>query len=416
MNKIFLTLVLFFGSFILATAQTEKLNRLFDQYQNTDGVTSIKIAKEMFSMLGKVNLKDSELNTIQPLLSKIEGLRILMIEPQDISSKKETSQALIDLKKEILTSVNNLKYDELLTLNNKDTKIKFLTPKVKDGIMDNLLLNINDHDTTILMMLDGKISKDDLNQLMNKSNPNVGTKNNNSEAKTASTSSEVREVGAFTGLEISSGIDVKFTQNKTQNILVEADSGKLQYIVTEVKNGILKIYIDHKEQKNISINNPKVIITAPGFEKIIINSGATFTTQNTINGTDFYILTESASKATVDLNANNEVNLQTNSGATLKGNIKAAVLTYNGTSASSGQLSGTVNKAYFTTTSAATCNAKNLFANTAVAEVTSASTLFVNAKDTLQTKTSSAGSVKFFGNPEKIITKNNSGGSTKPVK
>ncbi len=38
--------------------QSDKLNQLFDQYQDTEGVTSIKIAKPMFRLLGNLNIEE----------------------------------------------------------------------------------------------------------------------------------------------------------------------------------------------------------------------------------------------------------------------------------------------------------------------------------------------------------------------
>src|SRR5512139_1499557 len=53
-----------------------------------------------------------------------------------------------------------------------------------------------------------------------------------------------REAGKFTGLKVSSGIDVYLKQTDNESILVEADENLHEYILTEIKNGILNIYTD----------------------------------------------------------------------------------------------------------------------------------------------------------------------------
>ncbi|MGZ5197772.1 MAG: DUF4252 domain-containing protein, partial [Kaistella sp.] len=83
--KNLLVIIALFFSYFAVNAQKAKLDQLFDKYQETDGVTSIKIAKPMFNMLNKLNIDDSELDQIKPLLSKINGLKILILEKPESS-------------------------------------------------------------------------------------------------------------------------------------------------------------------------------------------------------------------------------------------------------------------------------------------------------------------------------------------
>jgi hypothetical protein len=54
-----------------------------------------------------------------------------------------------------------------MTVNSKDNKIKFLAANTTSDILDNLLLTINGEDSNVLMMLDGKISMNDVSNLVN---------------------------------------------------------------------------------------------------------------------------------------------------------------------------------------------------------------------------------------------------------
>jgi len=80
MQKLLFILAFFYAQFYSVNAQKEKLDLLFDKYQDANGVTSIKISKPMFSMLNKLNIDDAELSQIKPLLAKINGLKILIVE------------------------------------------------------------------------------------------------------------------------------------------------------------------------------------------------------------------------------------------------------------------------------------------------------------------------------------------------
>lgn len=83
MQKLLIIFALLFSHFFQINAQKDNLDQLFEKYQETEGVTSIKIAKPMFNMLNKLNIADDELAQIKPLLSKINGLKILIIEKSD---------------------------------------------------------------------------------------------------------------------------------------------------------------------------------------------------------------------------------------------------------------------------------------------------------------------------------------------
>ena len=53
---------------------------------------------------------------------------------------------------------------------------------------------------------------------------------------------ETRQVGAFTGLEVSGGIDVDLETGQQEKVVVQADDNLLPLVATEVKQGRLRIY------------------------------------------------------------------------------------------------------------------------------------------------------------------------------
>ena len=268
MNKLLIIFALFFSHFFHINAQKEKLDQLFEQYQESEGVTSIKISKPMFNMLNKLNIDDSELSQIKPLLNKINGLKILIVEkPESSANLGSEEQRLVNISKKLQTdiaaSIKNMKYEELMSVNSKDNKIKFLSSDAANGILDNLLLSINSDGNQVLMMLDGKISMDDINNLINeaeKSAPiNSITSSSSSSSSSISVSnnsndtnngiSQVRNVGKFSGISVSSGIKVNFTQGSNQSVVVDTDQNMQQYVSAEVQNGILNISINNKGKR-----------------------------------------------------------------------------------------------------------------------------------------------------------------------
>ena len=431
MKKILFIFALCFSYFLNVTAQKQKLEEIFDRYQDTEGVTSIKIAKPMFGMLNKLDIKDSELGQIKPLLSKIQGLKILMIENPGENSEKPAA-FYNNLSKEILSSVNKLNYEELVTVNSNGSKVKFLTSEAVNGVLDNLLLNISSEGNTVLMMLDGKISMDDVNNLVNEAQTKINTQITqtitatatidsdeefveNTKNQSLSSGTEERTVGKFTKIDASVGVKVKFTQANNQKIVVETDPGKLQYIITKVENGTLRIYIDNKGKRNFNIGRTVINVEAPRLEKIRTASGASFSTTNTVKENSFDVLAESGSSLQADLQANNAINLENTSGSTMKINVETPKLVFNGNSGSSAILSGKAEKANYEISSAASCNAEKVPVKNAIVSATSGSTLKINVAQSLTSQTSSGASVKYAGKPKDISTDNSSGGSTRAI-
>lgn len=308
MKQLLLILALLF-SFSPMNAQKEKLDQLFEKYQEAEGVTSIKIAKPMFNMLNKLNIADDELAQIKPLLSKINGLKILIVEKPQFSKVAEDSGPYLQFRKlqdDIASSIKSMKYEELITVNNKDNKIKFLSSDATNGILDNLLLSINADGNMLLMMLDGKISMDDINNLINEAEksetkPSVITENKSSTGVT-----QVRNVGKFSGISASSGIKVNFTQGNNQSVVVETDPNLQEYILTKVENGILVISVQNKTNKSLNFKKLLVTIEAPNLSSVKVSSGSLLTTLNTINEKDFQANISSGANLNADLNIQNK--------------------------------------------------------------------------------------------------------------
>ncbi len=410
MQKKLIIFALFFSHFFQINAQKDKLDQLFEKYQETDGVTSIKIAKPMFSMLNKLNIADDELAQIKPLLSKINGLKILIIEKSDDKNQPQFQK----LQSDISASIKAMKYEELITVNSKDNKIKFLSAEATDGILDNLLLNISADGNNMLMMLDGKISIDDVNKLINEAEKSA-TKSSVSESKTSNGTTQIRTVGKFSGVSISSGIKVNFTQGNNQSVVVETDPNLQEYVSTEVENGILVIAVKNKNNRNLNFKKLLVTIEAPRLSSAKISSGSLLTTLNTVNENDFQAEISSGANLNADLNIKNKTSVEITSGSSMRMNVKTQDFAFEGSSGSSSTVVGSADNTTFNLSSAASCNAQDLISKNGAARASSGATLKINVSENLSAGASSGASIRYKGNPKNIdgAGKSTSGGSVK---
>ncbi|MGZ5264259.1 MAG: DUF4252 domain-containing protein [Kaistella sp.] len=418
--KNLLVIIALFFSYFAVNAQKAKLDQLFDKYQETDGVTSIKIAKPMFNMLNKLNIDDSELDQIKPLLSKINGLKILILEKPESSDNAVSDQKKLNLfqnlQTDISNSIKNMKYEELMTVNSKDNKIKFLSSDATNGILDNLLLSINSEGNTVLMMLDGKISMDDVNTLVNEAQntsqqSSVVTENISSDGVT-----QVRNVGKFTGVSVSNGIKMNFTQGNNQSVVVDTDANLQQYVSTTVENGILVISLKNTNNKKLKFNKLTVTVEAPRLASVKVSSGALLTTLNTVNEDNFKADISSGANLNAEVIAKNSVDVDISSGSNAKMDIDTRNFSINAASGSMSTIVGKTETAVFKLSSAASCNAQDLMSRTATVSATSGASLKIHATDAVSGTASSGASVRYKGNPGNISgSQTSSGGSIKPL-
>ncbi|MFD1165744.1 DUF4252 domain-containing protein [Sphingobacterium daejeonense] len=154
MKTFMLIISLFVAS--MAQAQISKLDQIFEQYKEQKGVTSIKIGKPMFKMLNKMKINDADVETIKPLLSKINSIKMLVF--KDAGS---------DIQNQVSSAIGNLNYEELLVVNSDGNKIRFLAENTDGDFLSNLLLSINSEEETVFMILDGALKYDDINSLVN---------------------------------------------------------------------------------------------------------------------------------------------------------------------------------------------------------------------------------------------------------
>ena len=421
MKKLLLIFALTFSYFFQINAQKDKLDQLFDKYQESEGVTSIKIAKPMFNMLNKLNINDSELEQIKPLLSKINGLRILIVEKPTVatntgSQNKINLSNFQSLQSDINNSIKNMKYEELMTVNSKDNKIKFLSSDATNGILDNLLLNISSEGNTVLMMLDGKISMDDVNKLINETQiyGMGGSEGNTTSASSGSAREEIRKVTSFSGIQVSSGINVSFTQDAQQKVVVDSD--RPEFVKTEVVGDILKIYIDNNNNRNLKFKKLSVTVSAPELSKIAVNSGANFNTLNTVKSDYFQIAATSGANLKADLDTKGKVELSTTSGSNVRLNVNADELEMSATSGSSATLYGKIKETTFDVSSAATVNAQDLETQKSQINASSAANIKVNATENINVTGTSGASVRYRSNNNVKRNASLSGGaSMKPL-
>lgn len=399
MKNTLLILLFCLGWFNQSYAQKSKLNALFDQYQDTPGVTTIRIAKPMFNMLSHLDIQQDEMAHIKPFLDKLDGLQILVVESDQDSEKNISTSAL---QTEINASLRTLNYKELMSVQSQDSKIKFLAGDALDGVFDDLLLSVHSGTDTVLLMLDGKLSMKDINNIAAAAqNSNTQISNTDSQGHGANQSvvQQVRNVGSFRGITVGNGIKATIAQGKSTIVKVTADSDKLDRVRTAVSNGILLVDIQNKGLQPARFKTLHVEITTPFIDEISASAGSQVVGLTPISSQTINIAVSSGASIEADLRAAQSITIEGSSGAEMLLKVAAPILNVKASSAMKGTLSGKVDKATIQSSSAASIKAGTLELQTADVQISSASEVTLNVARALTGKISSAAKVLYLGNP-----------------
>jgi hypothetical protein len=185
---------------------------------------------------------------------------------------------------------------------------------------------------------------------------------------------EERDIGEFTGLKVSSGIDVVIRQGNEISLELEADDNLHDVIITEVVDNTLKI----DTRKNIrKAKSKKVFLVYEDLNRIRISSSGDVTSENTLQ-TD---------RLDIDLSSAGDLNLE----------VEAEKISCDISSAGDARLSGSTEILVASLSSAGDLHAYELRAKKAEVSCSSAGDARIYASEEFNLRSSSAGSIYYKG-------------------
>jgi len=140
---------------LLVFSQHSSVNKLFEKYAEKDGFTTVYISKNLFKMVGEMDLDDPE---VDGLVDNLETIKILASDCEFINEDG------LNFYKEIMNELPIEEYDELLVVKEKDQDVKFLS-KEKNGIITELLLVVGGKDNNALICITGNIDLKHISKL-----------------------------------------------------------------------------------------------------------------------------------------------------------------------------------------------------------------------------------------------------------
>jgi hypothetical protein len=196
-----------------------------------------------------------------------------------------------------------------------------------------------------------------------------------------------RKTDSFTGIKVSSGIDVYLKQGNDESVTVEADENLHEYILTEVRGGVLNVYSEYNIRE---AEKKRVYVTMKEVSSIKTTSAGDVNGQTPINCDKLELSASSAGDIKLEVNAKN-VNVDISS----SGDIT---------------VSGETDILRADLSSAGDLNAFELKAREADVSVSSAGDADIYVTDKLTARASSAGDIHYKGDPRYVDSHSSSAG------
>ncbi|SHF45349.1 Putative auto-transporter adhesin, head GIN domain [Mariniphaga anaerophila] len=205
---------------------------------------------------------------------------------------------------------------------------------------------------------------------------------------------EIRKVKNFDAVSVSTGIDLFLRMGDEKEVKVVADEDVVDNIITEVKNGTLRIYSKKSNFFgffNFSSSSPrKVYVTVSDLKSIEASSGSDVKSENTLRGDALNVSSSSGSDVVLDV-IYKDVSLSSSSGSDIRVTGKAKTVK---AAASSGS----------------DIDARNLISEICYANTSSGADISVFAKQEIHAGASSGGDIRYYGNPPVKNIEESSGG------
>ncbi len=199
---------------------------------------------------------------------------------------------------------------------------------------------------------------------------------------------ETRDISGFTGVHISSGIDVYLSQGNSFEVRVEADENLQEVILTEMNGSMLVVKTERVSIRRAK--SKKVHVTLPELKELKISSAGDCDGQTPFNCEDLRLSISSAGDLTLDVDAERiDLDISSSGDASISGSADV----FNVDLSSAGDL-----------------NAFDLIAARVDVNVSSAGDASVHATEEISMNASSAGNIYYKGDAQVVHSRSSSAG------
>jgi len=228
---------------------------------------------------------------------------------------------------------------------------------------------------------------------------------------------ETRPASNFTGIDASSVFNITVARGSTESLMIEADDELMPYVRSEVRNGVLHLFVDKSIQEK-KIKTLKAFIVMKNLDRLSLSgtckltandlftpdtfkgscSGVSNMTVN-INTGQLDIDASGVSKIQLKANVNGNAQLDVSGTSKIQAELKANHVKIRSSGVSSVDLSGSATDVIIGASGTSKANAEKFTVRTATVESSGTSKITVNVVETLKARSSGSSSVGYKGSP-----------------
>ena len=239
---------------------------------------------------------------------------------------------------------------------------------------------------------------------------------------------ETRQVSGFTGIDASSAFEITVAKGSTESLTIEADDNVMSYVRSEVKSGVLHLYIDNS-RKLKNIKTLKANIVMKNIDKVTLSGACKltgsgiFTPDNfrsdcsgatkldlQLNTGSMTVKTSGASKINLKAEVANDVKFDVSGASKMDLDLKATKVQMDASGSSKAEISGTASSFQVEASGASKVNAGDFIVETATVKSSGSCNITLHVNKALNVNSSGASSINYKGSP---AINSDSSGSTK---
>ena len=240
---------------------------------------------------------------------------------------------------------------------------------------------------------------------------------------------ETRQVSGFTGIDASSVFNITVTKGAAESLAIEADDAIMQYVRSEVKNGVLRLYIEKDAEKKVgNIKTLKATVVMKELDKVSLSGACKLTADDLFTSDSFKgdcsgasalsvnvntgrlkIDASGASNIRINANVNGNADIDLSGASKLQAEMKANSVKFDSSGVSTIDLSGSATDVKIDMSGTSKFQAVDFKVKNANIKSSGTGNVTISVTDELNVSSSGASSINYKGSP--VIKFNTSGTS-----
>jgi len=220
---------------------------------------------------------------------------------------------------------------------------------------------------------------------------------------------ENRSVSNFTGIDASGAFQITVVKGNTEGLTIEANDDVMPYVRSEVKNGVLRLYLERNVPRKVNNRTVKATVVMRDLDKVSLSGACKITANDLFTSRNFEGNCSGSSDMSINVNTG-QLSIKSSGSSNLQ--IKASVngdTKINASGSSKIYLVGSAKNLTIDLSGASNFKAEDFNVGTATIKSSGSCNVTVNVTETLNVNSSGASTVNYKGSP--AITVNSSGSS-----